>query len=80
MLAFVHEDPAAIPVGKSDIDPELRGRLAAFREKVRSGRLVKLWKTADELPGLVALSLSKTMKTYPAVGWVRANQVARQTS
>jgi len=76
VLAFVHEKPDDLPVGKSDIDPELRDRLAAFRDKVTNGRLVKFWRTAEELPGLVALSLSKTIKTYPAVGWVRANQVA----
>jgi hypothetical protein len=76
VLAFIHEKPDEIPVGKSDIDPELRRRLAAFRDKVSRGRLVKMWTSAAELPGLVALSLSKTIKTYPAVGWVRADQVA----
>jgi len=76
VLAFIHEKPDESPLGKSDIDPELRGRLAAFREKVAKGRLVKFWSSAAELPGLVALSLSKTIKTYPAVGWVRADQVA----
>lgn len=76
VLAFIHEKPEDIPVGKSDIDPELRGRLSAFREKVSKGRLVKFWTSAAELPGLVALSLNKTIKTYPAIGWVRADQVA----
>ena len=28
------------------------------------------------MPGLVSLSLSKTIKTYPAIGWVRGNTVA----
>ena len=76
VLAFIHEKPDDISVGKSEINPELRGRLASFREKVSEGRLVKSWKSAEELPGLVSLSLSKTIKTYPAVGWVRANQIA----
>jgi hypothetical protein len=76
VLAFLHEKPDDIPVGKSDIDPELRARLSIFKDKVAKGRLVKFWTSAAELPGLVALSLSKTIKTYPAVGWVRADQVA----
>jgi hypothetical protein len=75
VLAFVHEKPEVIPVGKSDIDPELRARLGAFRDKVSTGRLVKFWTATEQLPGLVALSLSKTMKAYPAVGWVRADQI-----
>ncbi len=43
-----------------------------FKEKVSKSRLVKFWNNAEDLPGLVALSLSKTIKTYPAVGWIRA--------
>jgi hypothetical protein len=73
VIALLHANPEEIPMGKSEIDPELRGRLKAFREKVSKNRLVKTWKAADELPGLVALSLSKTIKTYPAIGWVRAD-------
>jgi hypothetical protein len=76
VIALLHSNPDDIPMSKSEIDPELRGRLKAFREKVSSNRLIKFWKTADELPGLVALSLSKTIKTYPAVGWIKADQAA----
>lgn len=76
VLAFVHESPEEIPIGKSDIDPELRAKLDSFRSKVSSNRLVKFWKSAEELPGIVALSLSKTIKVYPAVGWIRARNIA----
>lgn len=78
IVALLHEEPDSIPVNKSDIDPALRQKLKMFRDKVATNRLVKFWKTADELPGMVALSLSKTIKTYPAVGWVRASSVASQ--
>jgi len=76
VLAFIHESPEEIPLGKSDTDPALREKLENFRGKVAQNRLVKMWSTASQLPGLIALSLSKTMKVYPAVGWVRANEVA----
>lgn len=76
VLAFVHKLPDEIPVGKSDIDPSLRAKLDAFRNKVCESRLVKMWHNASELPGLVALSLSKTIKIYPAVGWIRASNVS----
>ena len=78
IIALLHEKPDEISVGKSDVDPELRARLAAFREKVASNRLVKFWNRPEELPGIVALSLSKTIKMYPATGWVRANTVANE--
>lgn len=78
IIALVHEDPDSIPVSKSDIDPILREKLQSFRQKVATDRLVKFWKSAEELPGMVALSLSKTIKTYPAIGWVRASAVASE--
>lgn len=78
IIALLHEEPDSIPVNKSDIDPALRQKLKTFREKVATNRLIKFWKSADELPGMVALSLSKTIKTYPAVGWVRASSVASE--
>lgn len=76
VIALIHGDPDTLPVSKSELAPEKVERLAAFRVKASSGRLVKFWQNATELSGLVALSLSKTIKTYPAVGWVRANAVA----
>jgi hypothetical protein len=76
ILSFIHNKPEDIPVGKSDTDKDLRAKLEAFREKVQHGTLVKFWSDAKELPGLVSLSLNKTIKTYPAVGWVRADKLA----
>lgn len=78
VVALLHEKPDNIPVGKSDISPELREKLKAFRDKVLNGRLVKFWNEPKELPGLVALSLSKTIKMFPATGWVRATAVSNE--
>lgn len=75
IIALLHEHPERIPVEKSDISPELREKLDKFRQKASTGRLVKFWNKPEDLPGLVALSLSKTIKTYPAIGWVRANAI-----
>lgn len=76
VIAFLHGAPEEIPVGKSDTEPEIKEKLEKFRKKVATHRLVKFWAKADELPGLVALNLSKTIKTYPAVGWVRAHNLS----
>lgn len=75
---MVHGSPDDIPFGKSEQDPSLRAKLLNFKDKVMNGRLVKFWNQATELPGLVALSLSKTIKMYPAIGWVRASNVASE--
>lgn len=49
-----------------------------FRDKVMSGRIVKFWKSANDLPGQVVLSLTHSIKMYPAVGWIRANRAASE--
>ncbi len=78
VVAFLHEKPEEIPFGRSEQEPELRKLLTDFRAKVSTGRLVRHWNHASELAGLVALSLQKTIKTYPAKGWVRADRVASE--
>jgi hypothetical protein len=75
VIALLHKDPDSLPLRKSEQAVSSKKKLAAFREKVATGRLIKLWGNADELPGLVSSSLSKTMRTYPAIGWVRGNSV-----
>ncbi len=73
VLAFLHNDINNLPVAKSDLDTDKRAKLEMFRTKVLTGRLVQFWSNADDLNGKVAVSLTKTIKTYPAIGWVRAN-------
>jgi len=76
VIALIHGDQNTIPASKIEMDSEARERLLRFREKSATGRLVRYWTDAKELPGLVATSLQKTIKTYPAVGWVRGDQIA----
>jgi hypothetical protein len=76
VIALLHKTPGAIPYDKSEVEPALRQRLEAFRTKAATGRMVKFWTTADQLPGLVSQGLSHAMRTYPAIGWARADKIA----
>ncbi|WP_353560863.1 DUF4062 domain-containing protein [Pyruvatibacter sp. HU-CL02332] len=78
VLAFIHSKPDSISVEKSDIDPVLRAKLDDFREKVCTGRLVKMWEDSSGLAGLVTVSLVDAIKRFPAVGWVRGEGVASE--
>ena len=73
VVALLRKNTDEIPFQHSESDPALREKLEDFRNKVKTGRLVSFWSSANELPGLVALSLSHAIKMYPAIGWVRAN-------
>lgn len=78
VIALIHEDPEQIALGKSEKDPALRQKLDKFKNKVCTNRIVKFWKTPQELSGFVLQSLSRTMHQFPAIGWVRANKVASE--
>jgi len=74
-IVLVHEDLSSLPAIKSEADPALREKLNSFIEKATTGRLRKTWSNASDLAGKVSLSMQKTIKTYPAIGWVRADRV-----
>lgn len=76
VTAFIHKDPGKIAAEKSEGDPVLREKLERFKDTLKEGRLVNFWTNAEELPGLVALSLPRTIKVYPAVGWIRGSSAA----
>lgn len=76
VIALLHEFPETLPRSKSEISEESFEKLQIFRAKISNGRLVRFWKDPAQLPGEVALSLNKTIKMFPAVGWVRANSSA----
>jgi hypothetical protein len=75
IIALIHGSSNDISFGKSEQDPSRREKLNNFKDKVMTNRLVKFWRTGDELPGLVMSSLLTTIKTYPAIGWVRATGI-----
>lgn len=76
VLAFLHADPEEIALGKSERDPEGQRKLAVFKERVRTGRLVKEWQTPSDLAESLVISLTNTMRAYPARGWIRGDTAA----
>lgn len=78
VLAFVHREPAAIPLGKSDIDVAMSRSLGAFKEKVMSGRLVQMWSSREELGMVVVKALVRAFNDAPQVGWIRASAASTE--
>lgn len=75
VIAFVHRDPGKIIADKSESTEEGKAKLAEFRSSVEK-RLCKLWETPQELGSVVSRSLVQLIKSTPAIGWVRANELA----
>lgn len=80
IVALLHEKPNEIPYEKSEQNEASRKLLESFREKAATGRLVRFWKNAEDLPGIVALSMAKTIKMFPATGWIRADLAENRES
>ena len=76
VIALVHSNSDQIIVGKSEKDKKSKIKLEKFRSRVCKGRMVKFWDDKSQISGILSPSLSKTIKLFPAIGWVRASQVA----
>lgn len=74
-LAFLHENLAEIPSGKTDRDsPEIKEKYDSFIHYVKSLRNYKPWSNPDSLKSAITSSISILMKRKPAIGWVRADK------
>lgn len=72
VLAFVRKEDA---ITERETDATKIQKLAHFKEKVQTGRIVRQWNTKQDLVYSVVISLNKEKSEHPAIGWVRANQV-----
>lgn len=74
-IAFLHREPGKIIADKTESSPEGKEKLQAFRASVEK-KLCKHWESPQELGSVVSRSLIQLIKSTPAVGWVRANELA----
>ncbi|MBI2413860.1 MAG: DUF4062 domain-containing protein [Deltaproteobacteria bacterium] len=74
IIAFIHKDPEMISVKKCEATQEGKEKLLAFRALVEQ-KLCKKWANPSELGSVVSRSLIQLIKTTPAIGWVRADEL-----
>ncbi|MFO0865007.1 MAG: DUF4062 domain-containing protein [Gemmataceae bacterium] len=72
ILAFLIQDPEALPEERRERDPVQGKRMDAFREKCKV-RHCKFWSTPGELGGVLSRSLIAAFETTPMPGWIRDN-------
>ena len=72
VLAFLHEYPDSLPPErKENINTD---KFNEFRNKVKEGRLCKMWATIDGLVAGIIISLTKEISNYPRPGWNRGGE------
>lgn len=76
VIALLNNDIDNLPKKKFDTDPTLFKKLEAFRDKVKTGRMVRMWSNHDQLVSGLVQAIGRAIQTYPAPGWVRGDTPA----
>lgn len=79
IIAFLHKNPDNITAGKTEASAEGKEKLKTFRELVQK-KMTKYWTNPDDLGSVVSRGMIKLIKSNPAVGWVKADNVADEYS
>ena len=73
-IGFLLDDTAPWPTIRNDSDSTTKKRLEDFKVKLKK-RLVKFWKTKEDLAASIVLALTPLMTEQPRPGWVRGSEV-----
>jgi len=79
IIAFLHKSPGDLSANRTEREQESIAKLEEFR-KLAEKKLVKYWTTPSDLGSMVSRSLIRLIKTSPAIGWVRADQVPDESA
>lgn len=71
VLVFALDMSVELPLEKCESDATKTEKLQAFREKAMTNRLVRVWKTIDDLTGALAVSIMKAKSEIARPGWQR---------
>lgn len=77
VIAFLHKNPKDLSFANSETSEEGRAKLDKFRSDVET-RMCKYWSNATELGSVVSRSIVQLIKSTPAIGWVRGNEISSQ--
>lgn len=73
ILAFLLDDNTAVKPEYVEVDH--REELIAFKNAVKTGRLVEWWKNSDELAQKVTAALYKQISRTKRPGWIRGDAI-----
>lgn len=79
IIAFLHKDPDDITAKKTEVSAEGREKLKTFRELVQK-KMTKYWTNPNDLGAVVSRGMIKLIKSNPAVGWIKADNIVDENS
>ena len=75
VIPLLNENPDNLPRGKTETDATAWKKLLAFRKKVEDTHTCVYWDSVEALKASVIVGLTSTVKKYPSIGWIRADQI-----
>ncbi|MEK8212558.1 DUF4062 domain-containing protein [Paenibacillus sp. FSL L8-0463] len=75
IIAFLHKNPLELPVNKTEREKDSQEKLESFKTLAKE-KLVRYWTSPSDLGSVVSRSLTKLIKSNPAIGWIRADTVS----
>lgn len=77
VIGFVHREPGSLAANRCEQTEAGREKLTAFRELAQQ-KMCRFWVSPADLGSQVSRSLIKLIKSHPAIGWVRGDQVPNE--
>jgi hypothetical protein len=74
IIAFIHREPGEIPANKTEQTEDGKKKLEAFKELTQK-KACKYWTSPAELGSVVSRSIIHLIKSIPATGWIKADQM-----
>ena|SRR5208283_6234144 len=79
VIALLHDNIDSLPKKNFDSDAALFEKLMAFRDKVKTGRMVCMWGNRDQLIAGLMQAITKAIQVSPAPGWIRGDTARRKS-
>lgn len=79
IIAFLHKNPGDISSAKTEDTQEGKERLNLFRDLAQK-KMTKYWTNPYDLGSVVSRSMITLIKTFPATGWVKADNITDENT
>ena len=80
VIPLLHKNPDNLPRGKTETDETAWKKLQEFRLKIENNHTCVYWNSPDDLKAKVIVGLTSTVKRYPAIGWIRSDEVPTEAT
>lgn len=79
IISFLHRNPGGIINSKSEKNVENKPKLEKFK-KLAQTKMVKYWTSPEDLGSVVSRSMIQLIKNFPAIGWIKADNLTTAES